>query len=68
MGYKKEPYTNISWEENNKWYGWKYNDKLNRYYFDDIGNDSIISLWEYLWAREEKDLNNKMFENQVDFE
>jgi len=36
------------WYEKNLglWKGWRYNSKINRYYFDDIGSKSYKSLWE----------------------
>lgn len=52
--YEKEGPTNLTWSEGDRWYGWTFNRKQNRYYFDDIGNESLISLWEDQWAREEK--------------
>ena len=57
--------TNLTWSEGDTWYGWTYNKSKNRYYFDDIGNTSLMGLWEDQWAREEADTK---FENQVDFE
>jgi hypothetical protein len=36
----------LSWMEGDMWYGWSYDSKANRYYFDDIGNKSLIGLWE----------------------
>jgi hypothetical protein len=42
----------LSWMEGNMWYGWTYNPIKNRYYFDDIGNKSLIGLWEDQWLRE----------------
>jgi hypothetical protein len=44
--------TNLTWSEGDRWYGWTYNDKLKRYYFDDIGNESLIGLWEDQWSKE----------------
>jgi hypothetical protein len=43
-----EVQTNLSWaeEELGIWKGWTYSPKDNRYYFDDIGNESIMGLWE----------------------
>lgn len=35
-----------SWMEGDTWYGWSYDSNENRYYFDDIGNKSLIGLWE----------------------
>lgn len=43
---KEEIQTNLSWEEDGLWYGWIYDPEKNRYYFDDIGNESIMGLWE----------------------
>ena len=44
--------TNLTWAEGDTWYGWTYNSNAKRYYFDDIGNTSLMGLWEYQWARE----------------
>jgi len=38
-----------SWVEGDKWYGWSHDSKANRYYFDDIGHDSLFDLWEDQW-------------------
>jgi len=35
-----------SWMEGDMWYGWNYDSNAKRYYFDDIGNKSLIGLWE----------------------
>ena len=48
----EEP-TNLTWSEGDTWYGWTYNPAKNRYYFDDIGNKSLMGLWEEQWLREE---------------
>ncbi len=39
--------TNLTWddEEAGVWKGWVYVPSKNRYYFDDIGNSSIMGLW-----------------------
>jgi hypothetical protein len=39
--------TNLTWDEpeNGVWKGWTYNVEKNRYYFDDIGNESLTGLW-----------------------
>ena len=39
--------TNLTWaeEEEGVWKGWTYSPDKNRYYFDDIGNESLIALW-----------------------
>ena len=44
--------TNLTWSEGDRWYGWRYNSNAKRYYFDDIGNESLMGLWEDQWARE----------------
>jgi len=39
--------TNLTWaeEENNLWKGWTYNLEKNRYYFNDVGNESLAAFW-----------------------
>ena len=44
--------TNLTWSEGDTWYGWTYNPEKKRYYFDDIGNKSLMGLWEDQWLRE----------------
>ena len=44
--------TNLTWAEGDTWYGWTYNEAKKRYYFDDIGNKSLMGLWEDQWLRE----------------
>jgi hypothetical protein len=51
--YKEEGPTNLTWAEGDRWYGWTYNKSKGRYYFNDIGNESLMGLWEDQWAREE---------------
>jgi len=60
--------TNLTWSEGDTWYGWTYNQSNKRYYFDDIGNKSLMGLWEGQWAREKEVAHASLFENQVDFE
>jgi hypothetical protein len=38
--------------EGDKWYGWTHNSNAKRYYFDDIGNESLMGLWEDQWLKE----------------
>jgi hypothetical protein len=49
---RNEQSSNLTWDEDGVWKGWTYNRDTNRYYFDDIGNESIMGLWENQWARE----------------
>jgi hypothetical protein len=44
--------SSLSWMEGDMWYGWTYNSNAKCYYFDDIGNKSLIGLWEDQWLRE----------------
>lgn len=37
--------TNLTWDEDSVWKGWTYSPERNRYYFDDIGNESLTGLW-----------------------
>ena len=37
---------NFTWIEGNSvWKGWTYHPIKNRYYFDDIGNESLAEFW-----------------------
>lgn len=46
---RNEPYTNLTWEEDGVWKGWNFNQNTNRYYFDDIGSESITSVWDHIF-------------------
>lgn len=39
--------TNLTWaeEEIGVWKGWTYSPEKKRYYFDDIGNESLSEFW-----------------------
>lgn len=50
--HREEGPTNLTWAEGDTWYGWTYNKSKSRYYFDDIGNKSLMGLWEDQWLRE----------------
>ena len=50
--YENEEPTNLTWAEGDTWYGWTYNPDKKRYYFDDIGNKSLMGLWEDQWLKE----------------
>ena len=50
--YEEQGPTNLTWAEGDRWYGWTYNPEKKRFYFDDIGNESLMGLWEDQWARE----------------
>jgi len=52
--HEEEGPTNLTWAEGDRWYGWTYNINAKRYYFDDIGNKSLMGLWEDQWAREKE--------------
>lgn len=60
--YKETGPTNLTWAEGDRWYGWTYNPELKRYYFDDIGNESLMGLWEDQWAREDIKSNSGQLE------
>ena len=55
----EEP-TNLTWSEGDTWYGWTYSPEKNRYYFDDIGNKSLMGLWEDQWLREADNTNKSI--------
>ena len=47
-GYKKMHElmdTNLTWDDGDIWKGWTYSQTKNRYYFDDIGDESLGTLW-----------------------
>ena len=39
--------TNLTWAEEdvNLWKGWTYSPEKNRYYFNDVGNESLAAFW-----------------------
>jgi hypothetical protein len=51
--YEKENPTNLTWSEGDTWYGWTYSPEKKRYYFNDIGDKSLMALWEDQWAWED---------------
>lgn len=66
--YEETGPTNLSWKEDDVWKGWTYNPELKRYYFDDIGNESLMGLWEDQWARESSQPEYKdKFKDFVEF-
>jgi hypothetical protein len=46
--------TNLTWAEEdvNLWKGWTYSLEKNRYYFDDIGDESLTELWSQPFLRQ----------------
>jgi len=50
---------NLTWAEGDTWYGWTYSTEKKRYYFNDIGNKSLMALWEDQWAWESEGVDNK---------
>lgn len=44
--------TNLTWDEGEVWKGWTYSIENNRYYFDDIGNESLTELWSEPFLRQ----------------
>lgn len=47
-------YDNATWlDDDNLWRAWTFNKEQNRYYFDDLGEESFTDAWEYLWAASE---------------
>jgi hypothetical protein len=53
--YEDQGPNNLTWSEGDLWYGWTHSPDKKRYYFDDIGYESIIKLWEKQWEREAED-------------
>jgi hypothetical protein len=52
---RNERPTNLTWNDNGIWRGWTYNTKKNLYRFNDVGNESLVGLWEEQWLRESND-------------
>ena len=52
--YENSSPTNLTWSEGDRWYGWTYSPEKKRYYFDNIGNESLTGLWEGQSAWESK--------------
>jgi hypothetical protein len=44
--------TNLTWDDEGIWKGWTYSLENNRYYFDDIGNESFTDLWSEAFLRQ----------------
>jgi hypothetical protein len=44
--------TNLTWDEGDVWKGWTYSLENNRYYFDDIGDESLTELWSQPFLRQ----------------
>ena len=46
--------TNLTWaeEEIGVWKAWTYSPEKNRYYFDDIGNESLVDIWNDPFLRQ----------------
>lgn len=44
--------TNLTWDEGLVWKGWTYSPDTNRYYFDDIGDESLTELWSHPFLRQ----------------
>jgi hypothetical protein len=45
-------HTNLTWNDDGIWKGWTYSITKNLYHFNDVGNKSLIGLWEDQWKRE----------------
>lgn len=52
---KNEVPTNLTWDEDGIWKSWTYSPNKNRYYFDDIGNESLTDLWSDEFLRQAED-------------
>jgi len=47
---EKQPITNLTWQDDDGLYrAWSYNKKQNRYYFNDIGDEMFLKVWEYIF-------------------
>jgi hypothetical protein len=47
-------YNNLTWLDDDGLYrAWSYNEKINRYYFDDFGDESFMEVWENIFLKED---------------
>lgn len=47
-------YNNLTWLDDDGLYrAWSYNEKTNRYYFDDFGDESFMEVWENIFLKED---------------
>jgi hypothetical protein len=62
--------TNLTWaeEENGVWKGWTYNPEKKRYYFNDIGNESLMGLWEDQFLNEAEQTVGYGYDELKDFD
>ena len=44
--------TNLTWDDGGVWKGWTYSLEKNRYYFDDIGDESLTEFWSQPFLRQ----------------
>ncbi len=48
--------TNLTWEDDDGLYrAWSYNKKRNRYYFNDVGDEMFLKVWEYIFQQDGED-------------
>lgn len=53
---ERGPITNLTWEDDDGLYrAWSYNKKQNRYYFNDIGDEMFLKVWEYIFQNDGED-------------
>lgn len=53
---ERGPITNLTWEDDDGLYrAWAYNKKQNRYYFNDVGDEMFLKVWEYIFQQDEED-------------
>ena len=53
---------NLTWaeDENNLWKGWTYSLEKNRYYFNDVGNESLAAFWADEFLNQAYSQNGKL--------
>jgi hypothetical protein len=62
---KNDPYTNLTWQDDDGLYrAWAYNQKQNRYYFNDIGDEMFLKVWEYIFQNDGED-EDDLFEGKL---
>jgi hypothetical protein len=59
-------YNNLTWEDDDGLYrAWSYNEKQNRYYFDDYGDESFMAVWERIFLKEDGEEPESLFQGKL---
>jgi hypothetical protein len=63
---EKEPYNNLTWLDDDGLYrAWTFNKDKNRYYFDDVGDESFMEVWGNIFMQEKSQEKDSMWEGKL---